>query len=64
MFFLSVLFVSQIMSDTSLGEFDDTEILHLQEEASRLLQRGYEDWLDTTMIDKSIPSAVCNLLSF
>lgn len=29
-----------IMSDTSLGEFDDTEILHLQEEASRLLQRG------------------------
>ncbi|XP_023275596.1 proline and serine-rich protein 3 isoform X2 [Seriola lalandi dorsalis] len=28
-----------ILSDTSLGEFDDTEILHLQERASRLLLR-------------------------
>lgn len=34
------LFVPQALSDSSQGEFDDTEILHLQERASSLLLRG------------------------
>ncbi|XP_053183561.1 proline and serine-rich protein 3 [Scomber japonicus] len=38
-----------ILSDTSQGECDDTEILHLQERASRLLQRG-----DCALSDRSI----------
>ncbi|XP_054639211.1 proline and serine-rich protein 3 isoform X2 [Dunckerocampus dactyliophorus] len=29
-----------VLSDTSQSEFEDTELLHLQEKASRLLQRG------------------------
>ncbi|KAM7382728.1 hypothetical protein PAMP_002445 [Pampus punctatissimus] len=39
-----------ILSDTSQGEFNDTEILHLQERAGRLLQRG-----ECTLSDESIP---------
>ncbi|XP_074510131.1 proline and serine-rich protein 3 isoform X1 [Sebastes fasciatus] len=39
-----------ILSDTSQGEFDDTEIQHLQEKASRLLLRG-----ECTLLDGSIP---------
>ncbi|XP_044214986.1 proline and serine-rich protein 3 [Thunnus albacares] len=39
-----------ILSDTSQGECDDTEIIHLQERASRLLQRG-----ECTLSDGSIP---------
>lgn len=46
-----VLPVSQFFSDTSQGEFDDTEILHLQERASRLLLREYEDLQVTLMIN-------------
>ncbi|XP_051261526.1 proline and serine-rich protein 3 isoform X2 [Dicentrarchus labrax] len=38
-----------ILSDTSLGEFEDTEILHLQERANRLLLRD-----DCTLSDGSI----------
>ncbi|XP_039972921.1 proline and serine-rich protein 3 isoform X2 [Xiphias gladius] len=32
-----------ILSDTSQDEFDDTEILHLQERANKLLLTGYEN---------------------
>ncbi|XP_035862166.1 proline and serine-rich protein 3 [Sander lucioperca] len=39
-----------ILSDTYQGELDDTEILHLQEKASRLLLRG-----ECTLSDGSIP---------
>ncbi|XP_029307148.1 proline and serine-rich protein 3 [Cottoperca gobio] len=39
-----------ILSDTSQGELDDTEILYLQEKASRLLLRG-----ECTLSDGSIP---------
>lgn len=39
----NMFFVSQLLSDTSQGEFDDREILHLQEKASRLLLRGYKN---------------------
>ncbi|KAG7242178.1 hypothetical protein INR49_024224 [Caranx melampygus] len=39
-----------ILSDTSQDEFDDTEILHIQEKASRLLLRG-----KCTLSDGSIP---------
>ncbi|XP_071326777.1 proline and serine-rich protein 3 isoform X2 [Trachinotus anak] len=39
-----------VLSDTSHSEFDDTEILHLQERASRLLLRG-----ERTLSDGSIP---------
>ncbi|XP_062278950.1 proline and serine-rich protein 3 isoform X3 [Scomber scombrus] len=43
------LFRLSILSDTSQGECDDTEILHLQERASRLLQRG-----ECALSDRSI----------
>lgn len=39
-----------ILSDTSQSEFDDTEILHLQEKASRLLLRG-----ECPLSDGSVP---------
>ncbi|XP_034731288.1 proline and serine-rich protein 3 isoform X2 [Etheostoma cragini] len=39
-----------ILSDTYWGELDDTEILHLQEKASRLLLKG-----ECTLSDGSIP---------
>ncbi|XP_077432912.1 proline and serine-rich protein 3 [Vanacampus margaritifer] len=39
-----------IPSDTSQSEFEDTELLHLQERASRLLQRG-----DSILSSGSIP---------
>ncbi|XP_030013018.1 proline and serine-rich protein 3 [Sphaeramia orbicularis] len=39
-----------ILSDTSQGDFEDSEIIHLQEKASRLLQRG-----ECTLSDGSIP---------
>ncbi|XP_054478257.1 proline and serine-rich protein 3 isoform X2 [Anoplopoma fimbria] len=39
-----------MLSDTSQGEFNDTEIQHLQEKASRLLLRG-----ECTLSDGSIP---------
>ncbi|XP_067366138.1 proline and serine-rich protein 3 isoform X2 [Channa argus] len=39
-----------VCSDTTQGEFDDTEILHLQERASRLLLRG-----NCTLSDGSVP---------
>nr|XP_020475750.1 proline and serine-rich protein 3 isoform X2 [Monopterus albus] len=39
-----------MFSDTSQDEFDDTEILHLQERANRLLLRG-----ESTLSDGSIP---------
>ncbi|XP_040899751.1 proline and serine-rich protein 3 isoform X2 [Toxotes jaculatrix] len=45
-----------ILSDTSQGEFDDTEILHLQERASRLLLRG-----ECTLSDGSIPVSSAGL---
>ncbi|AWO96803.1 putative proline and serine-rich protein 3 isoform 2 [Scophthalmus maximus] len=43
-----------ILSDTSHSEFDDTEILHLQERASRLLLRGTEDH-ESTLSDGYVP---------
>ncbi|XP_019948272.2 proline and serine-rich protein 3 isoform X1 [Paralichthys olivaceus] len=39
-----------VLSDTSQGEFDDTEIFHLQERASRLLLRR-----ECTLSDGSVP---------
>ncbi|XP_008283222.1 proline and serine-rich protein 3 isoform X2 [Stegastes partitus] len=39
-----------VLSDTSQSEFDDTEILHLQEKASRLLLRG-----ECPLSDGSVP---------
>ncbi|XP_047215354.1 proline and serine-rich protein 3 isoform X1 [Girardinichthys multiradiatus] len=39
-----------VVSDSSVGEFDDTEILHLQERASRLLLRG-----ECSQSDESFP---------
>ncbi|XP_049440562.1 proline and serine-rich protein 3 isoform X1 [Epinephelus fuscoguttatus] len=39
-----------VLSDTYQGELDDTEILHLQEKASRLLLRG-----ECTLSDGSVP---------
>ncbi|XP_029360342.1 proline and serine-rich protein 3 isoform X2 [Echeneis naucrates] len=42
-----------ILSDSYYGEFD-TEVLHLQERASRLLLRGYDDH-EGTLSEESIP---------
>lgn len=41
---------NSLLSDTSQGEFDDREILHLQEKASRLLLRG-----ECSVSDGSVP---------
>ncbi|XP_035019360.2 proline and serine-rich protein 3 isoform X2 [Hippoglossus stenolepis] len=43
-----------ILSDTSQGEFDDSDILHIQERAGRLLLRGHEDQ-ECSLSDGSVP---------
>ncbi|CAB1416812.1 unnamed protein product [Pleuronectes platessa] len=43
-----------ILSDTSQGEFEDSEILQIQERASRLLLRGHEDQ-ECSLSDGSVP---------
>lgn len=49
---LSILFIAQILSDTSQMEFDDAvELLQLQEKANQLLLRGYEYKQITFMIN-------------
>lgn len=53
---VSLVSVSQMLSDTSQGEFDDTEIQHLQEKASRLLLKGYDNHIVTLMVNECIPS--------
>ncbi|XP_060936479.1 LOW QUALITY PROTEIN: proline and serine-rich protein 3 [Limanda limanda] len=43
-----------LSSDTSQGEFDDSEILHIQDRAGRLLLRGHEDQ-ECSLSDGSVP---------
>ncbi|XP_053288960.1 proline and serine-rich protein 3 isoform X2 [Pleuronectes platessa] len=43
-----------ILSDTSQGEFEDSEILQIQERAGRLLLRGHEDQ-ECSLSDGSVP---------
>lgn len=52
------LFLDQILSE---GEFDDTEIQHLQERADRLVLREYNEQWKAVMMSYFIHSIACNL---
>ncbi|GLD63523.1 proline and serine-rich protein 3 isoform X4 [Lates japonicus] len=61
---IAVEIVPKILSDTSQVEFDDTEILRLQEQASRLLLRGLDEPVRRPFIPSLIKSTTVCWLTF